>query len=54
MCIPSLDLITASSQFHASRFTIEDLPEIIPPRGVICAIKTPFGRIVSTTLDSVL
>ena len=44
----------ASSQFQASNCTIEEVPEMVPPLGVICAIKTPLGLIDSTTLLSAL
>ena len=48
--------VSASTQFTVIDQTIprNEVPEIIPPRGVICPIKTPFGRMLSTTLDSAL
>ena len=52
--IPWSYSITASSQFHASNWTTDDLPEIIPPLGAIWAIRTPLGLILSTALDSAL
>jgi hypothetical protein len=52
--MPSFSFMIASSQVQASNWTMDDVPDMRPPRGVIWAIKIPFGRTVSITFDSAL
>ena len=40
--------------FNENLIYLDELPEITPPFGAICATRTPLGRMLSTAFDSAL